>query len=193
MSRKKRDYRAEYKRRIAKGVKKGLSRSQARGHRRAHESLASTRRKARPLDELKFQRGLFLLRKGEPLASAAKSVGVSRERLRNYAAEKKAIEKNGRKWVVKQNLPRRVLIYSKGQDKAITVGTFEQASLVGRYMSAVGQYLRTGDASVLKPFIGKSVRDIDGKSHRLETGPKTLYRIAHTATSTFEQIYRYVI
>ena len=38
MSRRKRDYRAEYARRIARGTAKGISRSQARGHPKPKEA-----------------------------------------------------------------------------------------------------------------------------------------------------------
>ena len=83
--------------------------------------------------------------------------------------------------------------YSDKREKIVTVGDFKQASLVGKYMSAVGHFLKSNDRTHLNPFVGKSVTDIKQKSHRLETGPKTLYRLAQTGGSTFEQVYRIVI
>lgn len=193
MVKRKRDSKAEYKRRIALGEARGLSRSQARGHRRATEAKVAKSRAEKALEDAKLQMGLRYLRKGKAFGKAAIQAHISPERLRTYAEEHGIIEKRGRRWVIKQNLPRRVLIYADGRERQIIVGEFKHASLVGKYMSAVGSFLISNDKSYLKPFIGKTVTDIEGKPYALETRPGILYRLSHAGGSSFEQIYRIVI
>lgn len=187
---KKRDYRTEYKRRIERAAAKGLSRSQARGHPKAKEKNI---RKPRPISEDAFQISLKALRSGKTLAEAAKEIQVSPERLRNQAKARGIIRRQGRQWVVRKNLPRRMLIYSGNQAIPIVVGTFSQASKAGRYMAAVKRFLRSNDAAHLEPFIGKKVTDKNGKTYVFETNPNALYRLAASGAETFEQVYRIII
>lgn len=185
-----RDYRAEYQRRVARGLTKGLSRSQARGHPRTKEKTVG---KPRPISDQAFQISLRALRSGKTLAQAAAEIRVSPERLRNQARELGVIKRKGRRWIVRSNLPRQMLLYSNGEAFSITVGTFRNASKVGRYMAAVRRFLRSNDPAHLKPFIGKSVIDKDGVSHIFETNPNTLYRLSTSGGESFEQVYRIVI
>jgi len=193
VSRKARDYKAEYARRIARALSKGLSRSQGRGHPKASEALASAKRPPKPISDEKLQRALRVLRQEKNLAAAAKSVGVSPERLKHAAANKGAITKKGRRWVVRPDLPRRMPLYSRGREIAIVVGDHEAASLIGRYMSAVGRFLTTNDRALLQPFAGQSATDIAGKAHTFETNPNALYRLASAGSDSFEQVYRVVV
>lgn len=185
-----RDYRAEYERRIQRGIAKGLSRSQARGHPKAKEKNV---RKPRPISDDAFQISLKALREGKTLTEAAASIRVSPERLRNQAQALGIIKRHGRRWVVRKNLPRRMLIYSNGEAMAITVGTFPNASKAGRYMSGVSKFTRSNDPVHLKPFVSKSVTDIHGKSYVFETNPNTLYRLSASGGESFEQVYRIII
>ena len=186
----KRDYRAEYQRRIERGIKKGLSRSQARGHPKAKEKNV---RKPRPISDDSFQISLKALRSGSTLAEAAKMIRVSPERLRNQAKAKGIIRRKGNKWIVRSDLPRRMLIYSKGEARSVIIGQLRHASKLGRYMAAVKRFLRSNDPEHLKPFIGKTVTDKNGSKHAFETNPNALYRIAASGSETFEQVYRIII
>jgi len=190
ISKRKRDYRAEYQRRVERGLAKGLSRSQARGHPKASEKLV---RQPRPIDDDKLQISLKALRSGQSLAEAAKQIRVSPERLRNQAKALGAIHKRNRRWKVKKVLPRQMLIYSNGEALTIIIGRYHYASKLGRYMAAVGRFLSSNDISHLRPFIGKSVKDSEGGSYIFETDPNALYRIAASGADSFEQIYRIVI
>jgi hypothetical protein len=83
-------------------------------------------------------------------------------------------------------------IFSGGKSLAITV-TSKSASLIGRYMSAVGQFLKTNNPEFLAEFKDRSVKDASGKLHQFETNPNALYRLASAGGEPFEDIYRIVI
>ena len=192
MSPRKRDYRAEYARRIARGELRGLSRSQARGHPRAGE-LQLSKRPPAPLDDHRLQVALKELRRGRGLTVTARSIGVSPERLRHQVSSANLAKKRKGRWVTREDLPRRMLMYSRGQALVITVGDFREASQVGLFMSGVGRFLTSNDTAHLDPFAGRSVTDATGRHHPFETRPNVLYRLASSGTETFEQIYRIVV
>ena len=193
MAKRRRDYAAEYKRRIARALARGLSKSQARGHRRAAEATVAKSRAQRALEDAKLQMGLRYLRKEKSFTKAAKEAHVSPERLRTEAIEKGIVEKHGRRWTIRRDLPRRVLVLTDGRERTITVPNFKAASDVGKHWSAIGSFVRTADAAFLRPFVGKTVTDINGKSYVLETRPNVILRHAHAGGSSFEQTYRIVV
>src|SRR5206468_866079 len=117
-----RDYTTEYARRIARALSSGLSKSQGRGHPKPAESLVSSRKRLVTLDDERLQRGLRVLRQEKNLSAAARAIHVSPERLKHAAAEKAAITKQGRRWVVNPELPRRMPIYSRNKLVVVTVG-----------------------------------------------------------------------
>lgn len=190
ITKRKRDYRAEYKRRIERGLAKGLTRAQASGHPRAGEKPI---RQPQPIEDHSLQISLKAIRKGMTLAEAAREAGVSAQRLRNEAASKGLIQKKGNRWQIKPRLTRTMLVFSQQQSFNLTISQKKQATAIGRYMSAVGDFLRTNDVDFLTPFIGKSIKDATGKSYSLETDPNALYRINASGADTFEQVYRIVV
>jgi hypothetical protein len=192
MARKPRNHAAEYAARIARGLSRGLSRSQARGHAKPLEPAAA-RRSSRPIADERLQLAFRVLRQERNLTAAAKAAKISPERLRRLATERQFLERRGRQWAVKRDLPRRMLLYSDGKERVVTVGDFDAASKIGRYMTAVSKFLRTNNPSALGEFVGESVRDTSGKTHVFETRRNPLYRLAHTGDRSFEQIYRIVI
>jgi hypothetical protein len=138
-----RDYVTEYACRIARAVAKGLSRSQARGHPKPAEAVIGTKRVAKPVEDDRLQLALKVLRQEKSLTAATREAKVSPERLRRYATEKKIIERRGRRWIVRHELPRRMLLFSDGKAVQVVVDDFASASKVGRFMSAVSTFLRT--------------------------------------------------
>jgi len=66
----------------------------------------------------------------------------------------------------------------------ITVRGSKQASQVGKYMSAVGKYLRSGDLEALTAFEGKSIGGLV-----LITDPAVLSSLAQAGALTLEEIY----
>jgi hypothetical protein len=185
-----RDYKAEYARRIARGLARGLKKSQARGHAKAAEGAL---RPSKPISDARLQLALRVLRQESNFAAASRAAKISPERLRKYAMERGLLEKAGRRWRTRADLPRRMLLFTNGKSLAITVGDFETASLIGRFMSAVGRFLETNNRALLTPFAGQSVTDISGKEHPFETRPNVVYRLSAAGEHTFEQIYRIVI
>jgi hypothetical protein len=146
----------------------------------------------RNISDARLERGLRVLSETKDIKAAARSIHVSVERFARAARNKKAIRKLPDRWSVPRSVRRRVPVFSNGRALAITVRG-RSASSVGRYMSAVSQFLRTNDPKYLAEFKGLSVRDVRGKIHKFETDPNTLYRLASGAGEPFEDIYRIVI
>lgn len=187
-----RDYAAEYARRIERGLAQGMTRTQARGHPRVYEKHVSRVVKL-PQYDRRLEEGLKAIRAGKPLRSAAKTIHASPEKLGSYIQTTGVAEKQGGRWrIVEDNRPREILIHSDGQTRAIKVKDYNGAYELGRYHSAVGQFLRTNDPAVLEEFTGKTITDANGKKYVLETDPNALYRLNLTAGESFEDVYRIV-
>jgi hypothetical protein len=192
MARRKRDYKAEYARRVARGHKRGLSRSQARGHPRHHEPYTAEIAKVSPWDR-QLEEGLKEIREGKSLTGAARSIGVAPERLRSYVTRTGVARKEHQRWRIGPDFRKRqILVYSKGRALHIVLPDYQQAYRLGQYMSAVGQFLRTNDRSLLEPFAGQGVTDAGGTLHPFEVRPNVLYRLANTEEASFEDVYRIV-
>ncbi len=186
----KRDYKAEYARRIANAKKRGLTRAQARGHARAGE---------RPIRGSKVERGeasleaaLKALRRTGTQVAAAKEAGVSVERFRRFLRENKLATRKGKTWIISDPATRQMLVISSGEARTRKLAGLEQASLNGRYLAAVKAFINSNDADLLSAFVGKSVHDTSGHEHPLETDPNTLYHLAASGSEIFEDIYRLV-
>jgi hypothetical protein len=65
----------------------------------------------------------------------------------------------------------------------------EQASLLGKYWSAVQRYLQTGDDSELRKFEGQSVIAQSGEAFPLITNLSELDRLASAGVFSFESLY----
>jgi hypothetical protein len=185
----KRDYKAEYRRRIANAKKRGLTRSQARGHPRPGEKglRSSSLQDARHL-EAAFK----VLREVGNQKKAAKAHRISVDRLRRYVRENALAEWMGQQWHFTDMRPRQMQVISGGEIFVLTLKGFEEASLNGRHLAAVKSFLSSNDIELLKPFVGLSVTDAKGKRYPLETNPNTLHRLAAAGTEVFHEVYRLV-
>jgi len=192
MPRKVRDYRAERSRRDALAQARGYSHSQARGHPKPGEKPLSAARQ-RPIEDERLQLAFKVLRQEKSLAAAARAAKVSPERLRHYATQRDIIERQGRRWFVRHQLPRRMLLFSGGRAVQVVVGDFASASQIGRFMSAVSAFLRSNNPAGLREFEGASVSDVSGRTYPFETQPNALYRLASAHDQSFEHIYRIVV
>jgi hypothetical protein len=79
-----------------------------------------------------------VLREQRKLSAAAKAAHVSPERLRSFAKGKGAIKKEGRRWIINPELPRRMPLFSRGRPLEVTVAG-EAASKIGAYMDVVAK------------------------------------------------------
>ena len=193
MARAKRDYAAEFQRRIAHGLAKGLSRSQARGHPRAGERHASAKTAERKPDR-KLLEGLKALRETGSLTKASQKAKVAPERLRHFVQRLDFVERRGRRYSVSED-PwwRRVIFYSGGRKVDTAVEGYEPARLAGLYWEAVGEFLRTNDPAYLAPFQAVQLKDVNDNAYTFETRPNVLYRLANDGLNSFEQVYRIVV
>ena len=185
-----RDYQAEYQRRVANASARGLSRSQARGHARAGEAPA----KPRPIgSDDRLEAALRELRQSGNREAAAKFAHVAPERFRRFLAQNVEVQGRGRSLKITDNRPRDMLVLSKGDARELRLRDFEQSSLNGRHLAAVRNFITSNDRDLLAVFEGLSVIDVRGKAHPLETDPNTLHRLAAAGGEVFHEIYRLII
>lgn len=185
-----RNYQAEYARRLARAFAKGLSRAQARGHAKSGEApIKPQRSKA---DTAPLEAALKSLHASGSLRQAAKDTRVSAERFRRFLSENRLAMRTGRKWTITDERPREMTVLSNGKARNLILRNFENASLNGRHLAAVGQFLASNDAELLAPFEGQSVSDASELSYVLETNPNALYRIANSGSEVFEHVYRLI-
>ena len=187
----KRDFRAEYQRRIENAAKRGLSRSQARGHAKAGETPIRPNNKVAKSDD-RLETAFKLLRRTGSQQKAAKEAGVSPERLRRFIRGNNLAKRVGRTWEITDTRPREMLVLSDGKADRLIFDRFAEASRNGEYLNAVKAFLSTNDLDALKPFEGQSVTDATGRVHPFETRPNTLYRLT-VEGEVFEQVYRLMI
>jgi hypothetical protein len=189
-TRKVRDFKSEYARRVAKGLAAGKSRSQARGHARAGE------RPRPPGPRLAAGKGPFELAvrqiaRGSSLRASAREFGLREETLRRYLKENVQAERKGRKWSVTDNRPRQFPIFSEGAIAHPWL-TPAEATRASDYMRAVSKFLFSGRRKILKPFEGAGVTDIKGHFHPFETDPDSLYELDAAGELSFPELYKIV-
>jgi len=76
-----------------------------------------------------------------------------------------------------------------GRFRVLTVRGYEEARLVGEHHHAAGEFVRTNDIKLIKPFKGQSVQAVSGRKYALETDPNALHRIAAMDSPPFHEIY----
>ncbi len=189
MPRKKRDYKAEYRRRIEHGIARGLTRPQARGHPKPGEKSVRTGSRA-PESDPKLEAAVKLLREGNSQRAAAKAAGISTDRLRRFTYGHNLAKRVGRKWVVMDERPRRVPTLTQGEVKTVTVPGFDEASKAGSYWNDVGQFIRTNELEIILPYTADGLTDVKGRFFPFETDPNELHRIAAPDTPPFHEIYQ---
>ncbi len=132
-----------------------------------------------------YNRALHVLarmrRTGSSLTVAAREEHIDPRTVRRYLstelrAHGKATRGDRRK--------RDMLVPTTLGNAPVTVRGSKQASELGKYMSAVGKYLRTGDVEGLGKFEGKSIG-----GHALITDPDLLSSLAQAGALTLDEIY----
>lgn len=124
-------------------------------------------------------------RTGETLSAASREEGIDPRTVRNYLGGELRQLANGKIQPTRTDRrPRRMLIPTARGTTPVTIRGSEQASQLGRYMSAVGKYLRTGDTGALDEFEGQAIA-----GHRLITDPDTLSSLAQAGALELDDIY----
>jgi hypothetical protein len=180
-----RNYRAEYQRRIAKSLAVGKSRSAARGH----PTAADLPKPVGPRDRNSaLEKALTRVKRGETQKAAAAAEGVSVEKLRVYQKLNTASVRQGRKWIIFDSRPVPMWIATNGKLKAVEVAA-DDASDIGRYWGHVNRFLESNRLSHLEPFVGKGVRDIQGRAYPFEVRPNVLRKLDSVGELDFLEIY----
>jgi len=98
--------------------------------------------------------------------------------------------RNGR-WVAKPHdrLLRVLVTATRKGLREIGVRDSRQASLLGKYWTAVERYRDTGDPSALREFRGQHIVDASGKRRRLLTDLRALDRLGSAGVLSFESLY----
>ena len=166
------------------------SKFKSRQHRRINKKSRKARRPI--ISDARLERGLRVLSETKDIVAAARAIRVSPNELTRIAKRRRAIRKIGGRWTVARRLPRHVPIFTDGQQLAITARG-RSATLAGRYMSGVGQFLKTNDPKHLEKFKGRGVKDVRGKFHEFETNENQLYRLSSAGGEPFEEFYRIIL
>lgn len=124
------------------------------------------------------------------LPKASKEMGIDPKvvlRLGRSALKK---QRNGRYTAKKSDRLLRVLsgLTAQGRQE-IVLRDSRQASLLGKYWSAVQRYLQTGDDSAFREFRGKKIIDASRKRHVLVTDLTQLNALGSAGVLSFESLY----
>lgn len=168
----------------------GASLSQLRRHsRKGEKPLGKTKRVKLPKiswDDLSpremnlRERSLLVLAEmrttGSSLKKASERIGIKPKTVIKHTG---AFKKEGERWKPKRHdvISRKMRIYEHGKTIYIDVKDSRVASTIGKYNSAVGRFLETGDTKVLGPFMSKGIKDSQGRIHVLEVSPRLLHDI----------------
>jgi len=142
-------------------------------------------RKRRGNKQNTYNRSLHVLarmrRTGATLTEAAREVQIDPRTVRKYLKT----ELRGRGKPTKVDRRKRdMLVPTTLGNAPVTVKGSKQASDLGKYMSAVGKYLRTGNVEGLARFESKSIG-----GHPLITDPELLSSLAQAGALTLDEIY----
>ena len=180
-----RNFRNEYQARKTKGLAAGKSLSAARGHPKASDLPRPTG----PVDRrAALEKALLRMKRGESQKTAAAAEGVTVEKLRVYRNLHTTSVRQGAKWTIFDTRPTPFWTINKGEMKSIILAR-DEGSEVGRYWIGVNRFLNTNNASHLAPFVGRGVRDINGRFFEFEVRPNTLRRLDQADDLHFLEIY----
>lgn len=132
-----------------------------------------------------YNRALHVLarmrRTGASLTAAAREEHIDPRTVRKYL--KTEIRGRG-KPTKTDHRQRDMLVPTTIGNAPVTIRDSREASKLGKYMAAVGKYLRTGDIDQLAEFEGESVG-----GHVLITDPELLSSLAQAGALSLDEIY----
>jgi hypothetical protein len=134
------------------------------------------------------EQALGLMKKGASQAAAAKSVGITAQRLARYRRASTNSKRKGLKWIIKDNRPAEMYLAENGRVSQIAV-PHRTKSAVGHYWNDVNEFLVDNNPAHLQRYVGHSIRDIKGKKHVYETDPNTLRMLDAMGELNFITVY----
>ena len=147
-----------------------------------------------PREQLARERALEVLsqarRSGQSLSHLSREHRIS---VKAVLKATNSFEKVKGRWKAEKTdkISRIMAINENGKERFIEVTDSRYATLIGKYHSAVKEYLNTGNTDVLAEFDGKKVKDSSGKWHTLETNPSAIREInARREEPEFYDIYQ---
>lgn len=175
--------------RKARTRRKNSSRAKTAGRPTAAAKRRTARtRKLAPLSP-QYEAAIKEMNRGRSLTTSARRLHLPAKELRTTLRRRKLVTRKGKRWVSKDDRLRRVPVMTDGRFRVVTVRGYERARLVGEHHNAVGEFVRTNQIKLIKPFKGKSVEAANGREYPLETDPNALHRIAAMDTPPFHEIY----
>jgi len=149
---------------------------------------ATTKIRPRKADP-RLEAALLEMNRGRSLTAAARDAQVSRGRVQRFLLQRRLGKRKGQRWTTRDTRPRRVPVMTGGRFRVLTVRGYDQARLVGKHHSAVGEFVRTNNLGLIKPFKDQAVQTVSGRKYPLETSPNALHRIAAMDSPPFHEIY----
>ena len=126
-------------------------------------------------------------RTGDTLTAAAREEHVDRRTVRKYVGSQLRELADGSTEPTKADRRvRKMLVPTLTGPTPVEIRGSKRASQLGRYMSAVGMYLRTGNVDALDEFEGQSIA-----GHRLITNPEMLTSLAQAGALQLDEIYAF--
>ena len=172
----------------SKSKRKKKRKHTPRNSKRSKTSKAKSKRY-----DSRLEAGLKYMRSGDSAAKAARKIGATPAQLRRYVVASGIAERRNGEWHFKRDRRfRRMPMYSDGKRVVVTVHNSKTASQIGAYMHAVRLFFETEDTTLLDPFYGKSVPDVNGKRYIFETRPNVLFRLDASGVEPFELVYQIV-
>jgi len=162
-----------------------------RNSRRGSPSIQRSKKARRAKSRIKARRArraLVRVLRGESLTAAVRaehiSVRTALKHIGKYLRKRRS--KGGKtKYVpIKRDHRIRMWLLTPLGYVPVSLGS-RNASLNGKHSAAVQKFLRTGDVSVLEPFIGKRVA-----GHELVTDPQVLSALADAGALRLDDLYR---
>jgi hypothetical protein len=143
--------------------------------------------------ELARKRALGVLSRmrteGKSMTAAIREVETSKRTVVRYVGSALVQQPSGRYRATLSDRFRRGLHFLTAEGQiSITLYSSRLASKVAEYWTAVDHYLKTGDATRLNLFVGKTIR-AGKQSYPFITDPRNLDRIANAGEVSFEDLY----
>ena len=150
--------------------------------------MARAKTKPTPLNKAAYNRALHTLarmrRTGSSLTAAAREEHIDPRTVRKYLGTELRTHKGQHTPTKADRRRRNMLVPTALGTTPVAVRGSKQATQLGKYMSAVAKYLRTGDVEALADFEGESIG-----THPLITDPDTLSSLAQAGALQLDEIY----